>query len=178
MEKLVFSDLGDTECCKCRLRRDAGKNTSASSQVPVADEAQGSVTPTGASPASPILSRCASAVAAELLQQRDVVPPPSPLPSTFRKELPEEFEHRDPFVDEEDSDDDNVRTSNDHLSESMQQASACLTGAPAATEAAPADDAVASAAAIASASRVSNALPAEISDFQSCASSVNMPHGG
>ena len=104
---------------------------------------------------------------------------------------PIDFEGRDHFMDEEESDDELIRgdASETPLQLSRRQAAdleaaaAILrqaSDAPASqAEAPPASDApVASPAAVASAARVHAAIPSDISDFQSCASAVSMAHQG
>ena len=93
--------------------------------------------------------------------------------------MEEEFEHGDHFMDEEGSDDEIVRANASILEDSRQQADDLdASSAPAATEAPPADDAVASASSLASTARVRGAIPSEISDVRSCASVVSMPPRG
>ena len=96
---------------------------------------------------------------------------------------PVDFEGRDHFMDEEESDDELIRAdaSETPLQLSRRQAADLeASNAPAfQAEAPPASDApVASPAAVASAARVQAALPSDISDFQSCASAVSMAHQG
>ena len=95
----------------------------------------------------------------------------------------EDFEGRDFFMDEEDSGDELIRAeaSETPLQLSRRQAAdlAASNASAFETEAPPASDApVASTAAVASAARVHAAIPADISDFQSCASAVSMAPKG
>ena len=95
----------------------------------------------------------------------------------------EDYEGRDHFMEEEQSEDELIRadTSGAPLGHSLRQASdlAAAEAPIAAAEAPLAGDApAASDAAIASASRVQSAIPSEISDFKSCASAVSMPAQG
>ena len=86
-------------------------------------------------------------------------------------------------MDEEESEDELIRaeTSETPLQHSLRQAADLnSSNAPALSAEAPlaGDDPSASAAAVASAARVSDAIPSEISDFRSCASAVSMATHG